>query len=193
MNWTWLDKRPIIIAIAGSNGAGKTTFFNAHLALAGLRFVNADEIAKTVGLDAYSAAKAADSIRREFVRSKESFVFETVFSDPIGEKIHFLSESAQSGYTVVLCFIGINDPLVSEERVAMRVSQGGHDVPSTKLKERFPRTLANLRQAISVLPLVLMFDNSHLDNPFQLTAIAKDGIVRKISKQSPEWLTTVLS
>jgi ABC-type branched-subunit amino acid transport system ATPase component len=26
-----LDKRPVIVALAGSNGAGKTTFYEAHL------------------------------------------------------------------------------------------------------------------------------------------------------------------
>ena len=48
---------------------------------------------------------------------------------------------------VVLCFIGVRSPAVSDERVAMRVSQGGHDVPPDKLKDRFPRTMANLRTA----------------------------------------------
>jgi hypothetical protein len=40
-----LDRRPILVALAGSNGAGKTTFYHAHLKPAGLRFVNADEVA----------------------------------------------------------------------------------------------------------------------------------------------------
>jgi UDP-N-acetylmuramoylalanine-D-glutamate ligase len=40
-----LEKRPIIIAIAGSNGASKSAFFASHLANCGLLFVNADNIA----------------------------------------------------------------------------------------------------------------------------------------------------
>ena len=40
-----LDKRPAIVAIAGPNGAGKPTFFHSHLREAGLRLVNADDIA----------------------------------------------------------------------------------------------------------------------------------------------------
>jgi predicted ABC-type ATPase len=46
------DQRPIVVAIAGPNGAGKTTFFHSHLAAAGMRFVNADvlaRVAETVG------------------------------------------------------------------------------------------------------------------------------------------------
>ena len=37
------------MAIAGSNGSGKTTFFDAHLSETGLRFVNADELALELG------------------------------------------------------------------------------------------------------------------------------------------------
>ena len=45
-----LDARPIIVVIAGPNGAGKTTFYNTFLRDAGLRFLNADEIALELGL-----------------------------------------------------------------------------------------------------------------------------------------------
>src|SRR5439155_12213200 len=42
-------------------------------------------------------------LRVEFVRQRESFVFETVFSDPVSDKLAFLKQTAQSGYAVVLC------------------------------------------------------------------------------------------
>ena len=105
-----LDQRPIVVALAGPNGAGKTTFYQAHLAPAGLRFVNADVLARELGTDPYSAARLADAVRRELVRQRESFVFETVFSDPVGDKLAFLKETARAGYTVVLCFVGLSGP-----------------------------------------------------------------------------------
>jgi len=86
------------------------------------------------------------------VRQRESFVFETVFSDPVGDKLSFLKAAAQSGYTVVLCFIGVSGPETSEQRVAMRVSQGGHDVPAEKLISRYPRTMSNLEAASASCP-----------------------------------------
>lgn len=165
-----LDRRPVIIALAGPNGAGKTTFYHAHLQSAGLRFINADVLARELNLDPYAAARLADALRRQLVEQRESFVFETVFSDPVGDKLTFLKEAAASGYTVVLCFIGISGPEVSEERVAMRVSQGGHDVPAEKLVARFPRTLANLKTAISELPHVWIFDNDDLRTSFRQVA-----------------------
>ena len=90
-----LDQRPIIVVIAGPNGAGKTTFYHAHLQPAGLRFVNADVLARELNLDPYAAAKVADALRRELVNQRESFVFETVFSDPVGDKLSFLKEAIE--------------------------------------------------------------------------------------------------
>ncbi len=183
-----LDRRPLVVAIAGPNGAGKTTFYYAHLREAALRFVNADALARELSLDAYAAAKAADVVRRELIRQRESFVFETVFSDPVGEKVAFLKSCIDEGYTVVLCFIGIVDSDVSEQRVSMRVSQGGHDVPTEKLKSRFARTLTNLRLAMRDLPIIHVFDNSDLNHPFRKVVVLNDGKVAYRSKRLPPWL-----
>lgn len=171
----WLEERPIVVAIAGPNGAGKTTFYHAHLKPAGLRFVNADVVSRELTIEPYEAARLAAELREALVASRESFVFETVFSDPVGDKLAFLQQTAAAGYTVVLCFIGISGSDVSETRVAMRVSQGGHDVPAAKLVARFPRTMANLRRAIAVLPHVLVFDNDDLARPFRLVAEFEGG------------------
>jgi predicted ABC-type ATPase len=187
-----LDGRPVIVAIAGSNGAGKTTFFHSHLREAGLRFINADEIARELDIPAYEAAEIADTLRRELVRQRESFVFETVFSDPAGEKLTFLTDAAAAGYNVVLCFIGISGPETSEERVAMRVSQGGHDVPPEKLITRFPRAVANLKAAIQTLPVVLIFDNDDLAIPFRKIAEYRNGKPSFLADPVPEWLRALL-
>jgi len=183
-----LDQRPILVAVAGPNGAGKTTFYHAHFKPAGLRFLNADEVARELDVDAYEAARVIGELREQMVKQRESFVFETVLSDPVGEKVGFLQGAARAGYTVVVCFIGLADPQTSEQRVAMRVAQGGHDVPSQKLVSRFPRTLANLRRAIRELPHVLVYDNDDLRRPFRRVAVFEAGRMVWSSKPVPRWL-----
>jgi predicted ABC-type ATPase len=187
-----LDLRPMVVAIAGPDGAGKTTFYRAHLQPAGLRSVNADLIARELNIDPYAAARVADALRQELVRQRESFVFETVFSGPVGEKLAFLQDAAQAGYTTILCFIGTSGPDVSEQRVSMRVSQGGHDVPSEKLIARFPRTRANLKAALHELPNVWVFDNDDLRTPFRLVAVLENGRVVKLRRPVPKWLKPLL-
>ncbi|WP_442510485.1 zeta toxin family protein [Novipirellula sp. SH528] len=171
----FLDTRPIVIALAGSNGAGKSTFFAAHLADSGLRFVNADEIAGQLAIGPYEAAEAAAAIRVALVERGESFVFETVLSDPIGEKVEVLAQYAESGYEVVMIFIRIAEVATSIERVSIRASQGGHDVPDEKLQARFARTQANLERAIQRLPHVLIFENSDLSRPYRLVERYRRG------------------
>ena len=187
-DFTELDRRPLLIAIAGPNGAGKTTFFESHLAQLGLRFVNADALADEMALDPYEAARVAGSIRSALLARDESFVFETVFSDPVGDKIAFLEAASRDGYTVVLFYIGVDSAQQSEERVAIRVAQGGHDVPATKIRARFPRTLANLRAGASRLPHVFVYDNSDLRRPFRHVATFEQGRPTYLSRRIPAWL-----
>ena len=169
---------------------GSTAWF--RLKARGLRFLNADILAGELGIDAYQAAEVAAKLRQEFVSQEESFVFETVFSDPVGDKLTFLKQAAQQGYAVVMCFIGIADSDRSEERVAIRVSQGGHDVPTDKLTARFPRTMTNLKQAIRELPCVFIFDNDDLRTPFRLAAIFQNGRKTFLAKSIPSWLEPAL-
>ena len=187
-----LDLRPIVVALAGQNGAGKTTFYKAYLKASGLRFVNADEIARDLRADAYAAARMADTLRRELLAVGESFIFETVFSDPVGDKIAFLKEAERSGYTVVLFFIGAKGAEISDERVAMRVLKGGHDVPADKLKERYPRVMRNLQRALLEISNVRVYDNSDLRDPYRLVATRENAQNIELLGETPEWLRLLL-
>lgn len=179
----FLDKRPIVIALAGPNGAGKSTFYESYLADGGLRFINADDLSTAIGLSPYEAAELAASIRRELVNQRESFIFETVLSDPVGEKVDQLASYTALGYTVVLLFIRIASADESMRRVAMRVCQGGHDVPDEKLRARFDRTLANLHRAIQKLPHVIVYSNEDLCSPYRLVAYYENGYAMALEEE----------
>jgi ABC-type cobalamin/Fe3+-siderophores transport system ATPase subunit len=75
---------PAILVLAGSNGAGKTTFYRSFLAKLELPFVNADLIAQDARghgeeISDYAAAVRADILRRGLLASRASFIMETVF------------------------------------------------------------------------------------------------------------------
>lgn len=170
-----MDDPPSLIALAGSNGAGKSTFFRRLLADKGLPFVNADELAKELKLSAYEAAAIAKEVRSLKIERHESFVMETVFSDPVGAKVEFLREAVESGYEVTLFFIGLESPELSAKRVSARVKAGGHDVPTDKLMARYARTLDNLERAISRLPRIVVYDNSSYREPYCLLGEFRSG------------------
>lgn len=77
---------------------------------------------------AYQAANLADDARRDLLKRGLSFCMETVFSDPVGDKVQFLKDAQSAGYTVIGVFITLSDPALSAARVAQRVGRGSHDV-----------------------------------------------------------------
>ena len=171
----FLDKRPIIVAIAGPNGSGKSTFFATHLADCGLRFVSADDIAFELDIGPCEAAEAAVAIRESLVERGESFVFATVLSDQVGEKVDVLAGYAARGFEVVMIFIRIKDAATLIQRFSMRASQDEHDAPDAKLLARFDRTQSNFARAIKRLPHVFVFDNSDLSHPYRLVERYQEG------------------
>lgn len=161
--------------LAGPNGAGKSTFRESFLKDLELPFINADILASDLGIDAYEAAQIAAEMRSNFVRDGKGFVTETVLSDPVGEKVRFLQKASESGYDVVLIFIGVSSPDHSRKRVSARVKAGGHDVPTDKLMARYDRTLDNLGRAIPRLPRIVVYDNSSYRHPYRLLGEFRSG------------------
>lgn len=191
--------KPILIVLAGSNGAGKSTFYQAYLeAFADLPYVNADLLAKTLSPDdpavlTYAAAELADQRRREYLAEQRSFIMETVFSDPDGDKLSMLSAARQLGYVVLLIFIGLPGPSLSQARVIQRVRQGGHDVPDDRIFARYPRTLANLQQALVCVDAAVLFDNSSSTQPYRTIAVFRQRKCLWQCEPLPDWAENLWS
>lgn len=187
-----LGRRPMVVALAGPNGAGKSSFYTTYLRQSKLPFINADQLALQTGANAYAAADLAEELRQALAEQRESFIFETVFSDPVGAKLQFLKDAETSGYTVLLIFIGIDGPETSEQRVAIRVSKGGHDVPADKIVQRYARTMKNLQRALIGLSNIRVYDNSDLERPYRLVASRDQGKDVVIHPPTPKWLKPLL-
>ena len=184
---------PILVVLAGPNGAGKSTFYRAFLCESGLQYLNADDIAAKVGLSVENATRAADVLRAELLKTGQSFITETVFSDPVGAKIQFMRDAMAKGYSVTLIYIGLSGPDLSEARVIQRVAGGGHDVPSERLPRRYAQSLLNLRAALEFVPTARVYDNSSDEDPFRLV-YRKDGSRTDNGLGAlPKWLAAVLA
>jgi len=186
-------REPLLVVVAGSNGAGKTTFYERYLSRLPMRFVNADRIAATLSpADPVSmtvaATTLAEAMRRDLVHRRESFVMETVFSDPAGAKLDFLRDAQRRGYAIVLLFVGLESAELSAARVAERVAQGGHDVPDDRLRARYPRTLANLRLALAFVDAAILLDNSSTRAPYRPVATWRAGRLEREAPDPPAWL-----
>lgn len=184
---------PILVALAGPNGAGKSTFYELYLRGIGLPFLNADNLAAESGMDSFEAARVLDKRRAEMIERRESFLTETVFSDPHGAKLDMLRAAVEAGFDVRLIYIGLASAELSMHRVAQRVAIGGHDVPADKLAARFTRSLANLKAAIAIVPTVKVYDNSFARDPYRLLARFSNGVlVERADGRMPAWTRGII-
>ncbi|BFM06889.1 zeta toxin family protein [Halioxenophilus aromaticivorans] len=181
--------------LAGGNGAGKSTFYRTQLEPLGLPFVNADLIAKEYFPEApesfsYDAAKIAEEIRNQLLLDGRSFCFETVFSHP--SKIDFLGRAKAMEFEIILVFVHLQSSQLNKARVSQRVVEGGHFVPDDKVDQRIPRTLVNVHQAAALCDQVMLFDNSYVDEPFQLKARLEQQQVTYLEHPVDDWVRQVL-
>ena len=166
--------KPQLVMLAGPNGAGKSTFYDVFLGKLRLPFLNADLVEAKTGIPSVEAARILDAMRDDLINRRAGFITETGFSDPVGAKRAMLRRAVDAGYDVTLVYIAV-EPALSAQRVDQRVAAGGHDVPRDRIASRFARSLENLRAAIGFVPLVTVYDNSSVDEPYRLVARFERG------------------
>src|SRR4051812_2445535 len=123
-----------VYIIAGSNGAGKTTFAKRFLPDFARcdEFVNPDLIAaglspfapRSVGMQ---AARLVLKRIRELCRRKQSFGFESTLSGKT--YLALLKRLRKTGYRVHAFYLWLPNEELAIERVNDRARQGGHSVP----------------------------------------------------------------
>ena len=152
--------------IAGCNGAGKTTasFTILPEVLDCKEFINADEIAK--GLSPFQPESVAMQAGRimlarmdELLQKGETFAFETTLATKsYKQKIEW---AQANGYEVTLLFFWLDSPNMAKKRVAQRVAEGGHSIPSQTIERRYHNGIANLFAIyIDMVDICYIFDNS---------------------------------
>jgi predicted ABC-type ATPase len=156
---------PDIYIIAGCNGAGKTTA--AYNLLPGVfttvEFVNADEIAR--GLSPFNPTGVAFQAGRimlerisQLIDESKSFAFETTLSGLAYLKL--IRNAKQKGYNITLLFVYLNSFALAKERVAIRVSKGGHSIPEDVIERRYAKGLLNFSMYKTVTDSWYIYDNS---------------------------------
>ena len=141
--------RPTIYLIAGCNGAGKTTFAKEFLPkeVKGLRFLNADEIARGLSpLDPNAGAMKAGRLLlheiHDAISRRQTFALETTLSGKT--YIRLFRKARELGYDIELHYLWLSSPAQAIARVRERVRHGGHDVPTSDIRRRFKRSLEHL-------------------------------------------------
>jgi len=186
---------PNLYIIAGCNGAGKTTA--SYTVLPELlncnEFVNADSIA--AGLSPFNPESVAFEAGRimlqridELLNRGVDFAFETTLSTR--SYVSLVKRARQKGYEVTLLFFWLSSPEMAMERVAKRVSKGGHNIPADVIERRYYRGIRNLVSLyIPLCDKWLIANNTDLGPVF----VAQSADELKTNIITPDIWETILS
>lgn len=95
----------------------------------------------------------------ELEQRGESFAFETTLSGLIYARR--IRRWREAGYHITLIFLSLPNPQMAIDRVAERVRQGGHDVPSDVIRRRFTAGIKNFEQLYrDAVDAWAMYDNA---------------------------------
>lgn len=186
---------PTLFVIAGANGAGKSTFYDTVLGpRVAAPFINADIIQREELRDpalsaSYRAAEIAEQRRRAYLAEGRSFVMETVFSHP--SKLDLLADARAAGFRIVVFHLLLASPELAEARVKHRVAEGGHPVPEGKIRARFERNGALIRQAALMADRAMILDGSALNEPPRSLLELTGGNVVRCADNRPAWFETL--
>ena len=156
---------PTLYIIAGPNGAGKTTAAYSLLpdVFKTVEFVNADEIARGISpLNVDSVAFQAGRIMLErldhLIKERKSFAFETTLSGLAYLKLIRLARL--TGYEITFFFVWLNSMELARERVASRVTKGGHNIPDNIIERRYLKGIKNFLKYSEEADDWYLYDNS---------------------------------
>ena len=96
----------------------------------------------------------------------------------------------EKGYRVRLYYIGLNSAAESLTRIANRVKYGGHDIPCQDVERRFSGRWEAVGRILPYCDEAEFYDNS---NGFALVAEYRNGELRPVGEDSPQWLKELQS
>ena len=158
--------KPNCYIVAGSNGAGKTTFATEFLPRYAecANFINPDLIAR--GLSPFDpdialarAGRLVLECIQQFSATRTDFAFETTLSGR--SYVRVIRELRAAGYRIGMFYLWIPGPELALLRIRERVQKGGHNVLARDVRRRYDRTLVNLFSLYRpLLDKLRVFDNS---------------------------------
>jgi predicted ABC-type ATPase len=203
--------RPLILVLAGVNGAGKSSVGGAILRAHGLAWFNPDAFSRELTARAGLSRDMADAEAWGYGRARleaamaggTNFAFETTLG---GRTIPRLLDEAAETHDVVVIYCGLASVAMHVARVGLRVRHGGHDIPEATIRRRWDSSRRNLIALLPRLARLQVFDNSAeappgADVPFpRLLLEMKDGRLLHPARDdlpalqaTPDWAKPILA
>ncbi len=175
-------EQPVLWIIAGPNGSGKSSFYG-RTDIEGwggsVWIINPDlltqRLSEAEGLQNVSANRTAlDRIQawlESSIEVHQTVGVETVLST--GKYRNLVRRARLRGFEIRLIYIFLRSADLQRERIAIRVREGGHMVPDSKVRSRRLRSFRQMRWFCMHSDRAYFFDNSTGDP--ELVAFREGG------------------
>ncbi|WP_127589342.1 zeta toxin family protein [Paenibacillus koleovorans] len=187
------EQMPIMYVFAGNNGSGKSTIRNLIVDRLGIS-VNIDPDALARGIDSLhpesrkvSAGKEAIKLSRDCIRQGRDFSVETTLSG--GNAIRLMRNAKSNKFEVTMFYVGVGDYHLNIERVAARVRNGGHHIPTEDIVRRHNTSIQNLLNNMHLIDHLIVIDNSS-DEGNMVLQISHGSITHR-ADSIPDWAEQV--
>jgi predicted ABC-type ATPase len=189
---------PVLIIVGGPNGCGKSTFAKGATGTAvllGEKPINPDNLTAELqarqrplsrrAADLVGVERAEKAVWRAIAEGRSAAV-ETVLSSD--KYLAAVDAARERTYATRLIFVAVARVATAIERVAARVSRGGHGVPRAKIRARWKRSHTNLLRFEARVDDLLVFSN---DGPEQVLVAARLGRSQPVVIYDPDALPEV--
>ncbi len=90
------------------------------------------------------------------------------------------------GYRTFLVYVSLGDPDLHIERVRLRVSLGGHDIPDSDVRRRYWGSLSRAPEALHLADEAVVLDNSGI-HPIRMLWFKRGQLVWRAATV-PDWV-----
>ena len=171
-------QKPILIILAGTAGAGKTTFYESKLKTV------FPLILKASASPMEQAATGKE--RSRLLKEGQSFVYQEATIDS-----QMIRDARATGYDVKVFYVGTEDPNLNMGRVLLRVNNGGAFAPLARIPDDYAQGLKQLSEAKKSADDLMLFDNTMHGRGHRLVAHFQGGEVMKLARSVPKWAQKV--
>lgn len=162
-------ERPVLWIVAGPNGSGKSSLYN-HTSIEGwggsVWIINPDLLTATIQeqeqhpLDQCNllAVQRIEQWLEASINAYQTIGVETVLSSSKYRRLVTLAK--ERGFEVRMIYAVLDTVELQYERIRIRVSEGGHDVPFDKVRQRRERSFVEFCWFLEAVDRCFVFNNS---------------------------------
>ncbi|TBL81534.1 zeta toxin family protein [Paenibacillus thalictri] len=183
----------IMYVFAGNNGSGKSTIRNLIVDMLGISVnIDPDALARSLNADQpdrrkITAGKEAIKLARECIIHRRDFSVETTLAG--GNVLRLMRDARAKGFEVTMFYVGLGDYRLNIERVAVRVRNGGHDIPTEDIIRRHTTSTQNLLSHLDLIDHLVVIDNSEAFGEIVLRA--ERGVLSFLINPVPFWVLSI--